>query len=471
MNHLGKNAAYSLLYRLGNVLFPLLSSMYLARVLGPEPMGRVAAVRNTVSYFVMLAALGIYPYGLRETARCREDGKLLGKLVSELLVLRLAAGTVCVIVFLLLFCLPGKEPLYGIFLLELLFSLTDVEWLLEGQEEYSFLAVRTLGIRLASFLALVLLVRGPEDLYRYGVILCLATGGNHLLGLLHARVRPTLRSLEPKRHVKPVLILMLSSLAASIYSKVDISMLHILAEDAAVAYYTTAYKVISLVLTAATAVTAIFFPRLSRSSGNGFQSYVSGALSLVLVITLPAALGLMLVAEDVMVVLFGPAYLPAAGTLNVMAPMVVIRGCGDLLCYQAIISSGKEKSLIPARIWAGLANILLNGLLIPRWGHLGAAAATLVSESLVNGLLLPTGLAAGKPRLCKHLLVRSFWAAAAMAAAVAAIQWLAVSPARSLGLSVILGAAIYSLCLGYQKTKRDLEVYNGTEAGSDDLTV
>ena len=342
----------------------------------------------------------------------------------------------------------------------------NIEWLFEGREEYRFIALRSLAVRIVSLLALVLLVRSAEDGYLYAVILCLGTGGNHLWNVLQARVKLTLRGLHPGRHIKPILTLMLSSLAASLYSKVDITMLSLLGDAASVGYYTTAYKVILLVLTVATSFSAVFFPRLSRSrysAPSDFGQYLSAALRGLLLLTVPGTIGLMLVAEDLTAVLFGEAFLPAAQALLVMAPMVLIRGCGDLLCYQAIISAGEEKRLISARIFAGLANIGLNWLLIPRLGHSGAALATLISEAVVNGILLPHGVRIGKPRIPGTLLLRIFAASAAMTAAVLAVQYLTADRRLSLILSVAVGMVVYGSCIGRQKTMKYMEVYNGTE--------
>lgn len=448
MKSLGKNAAFSLLYRVGNVVFPLISGMYLARVLAPEGIGQVAAVRNTMSYFLMLAAMGIPQYATREVARCREGPQALGKLTSELLVIHLAAGVVSLGGYLLFVgLLPGEKLLYWIFSLELVFQLCNIEWLFEGREEYRFIALRSLGVRVLSLGALLLFVRTPSDVPRYALILCFGTGGNHLLNVLRAKVKLTRRDLHPLRHLGPVLTLMLSGLAASLYSKVDISMLHLLSDAAAVGYYTTAYRVIGLVLTVATALTAVYFPRLSRSSPADFQRYLSGALQILLVLTVPGAVGLALVAEDLTAVLFGMEFLPAAAALGIMAPMILIRGCGDLLCYQAIISAGEEKRLIGARIWAGLANIGLNGLLIPKLGHVGAALATLISEAVVNGILLPHGLRLGKPLVPKPLAGRILFATGAMAAVVIPVQKAFDTGILSLILSVTAGAAVYLCCV------------------------
>ncbi|RKM60703.1 hypothetical protein D6856_06515 [Butyrivibrio sp. XB500-5] len=60
-----KNSIYNTLYKLMNILFPLVISMYIARVLKAESIGMVAAAQNNVKYFTTLAALGISTYGVK----------------------------------------------------------------------------------------------------------------------------------------------------------------------------------------------------------------------------------------------------------------------------------------------------------------------------------------------------------------------------------------------------------------------
>ena len=262
--------------------------------------------------------------------------------------------------------------------------------------------------------------------------------------------------------VTPILVASLESLTeGSVEGRK--CLLGLLADPADVGFYTTGYKVVLMVLTAAAALSAVYVPRLSRSTGDTFRSLLSGGLGILLALTLPASAGLALVAEDLVTVLFGQAFLPGAAVLKILAPLVLIRGCGDLLCYQAIISAGKENLLIGARVWAGLANIVLNGLLIPRFGCGGAALASLLSELVVNGILLPQGLRLGKPKISGKLLRRILLGTAAMTVLVLAVQGSTADPAVSLALSVGLGGAVYALILGYKNTKADWMNDHGTE--------
>ena len=69
---LGINAIYNIIYKILSVIFPLISTAYVSRVLLADGVGKVAAVNNNISYFLIFATLGIPVYGLREIAKKRE---------------------------------------------------------------------------------------------------------------------------------------------------------------------------------------------------------------------------------------------------------------------------------------------------------------------------------------------------------------------------------------------------------------
>ena len=71
-------------YNVLNMLFPFLTSMYIARVLLPVSIGEVTYANNIVCYFTILAFLGIPTYGLREIANARDNKEELNKVFSEL---------------------------------------------------------------------------------------------------------------------------------------------------------------------------------------------------------------------------------------------------------------------------------------------------------------------------------------------------------------------------------------------------
>jgi O-antigen/teichoic acid export membrane protein len=64
-----KNIFYNVLLAISQVLFPLITFPYLARVLGPDNIGKLNFADSIAKYFILLAALGIPIYGIREVAK------------------------------------------------------------------------------------------------------------------------------------------------------------------------------------------------------------------------------------------------------------------------------------------------------------------------------------------------------------------------------------------------------------------
>lgn len=81
--------------------------------------------------------------------------------------------------------------------------------------------------------------------------------------------------------------------------------------------------------------------------------------------TLPLAVGMALVAEQTVQFLYGEAFAPAALTIQLMCPLILIKGFGDLFCYQLVYSTKSEKIILPAAASASIINVITNAALIP----------------------------------------------------------------------------------------------------------
>ena len=129
-NSLAKNAAFSVLYRLFNVIFPLISATYVSRVLSPDGIGRVNLAQNNMSYFLMFASLAIPQYGIREIARRQTEPEKVDRLFTELLVINFLATTACLMAYLL--CVfrffRDERILYLVFSLELILNYINIDW-------------------------------------------------------------------------------------------------------------------------------------------------------------------------------------------------------------------------------------------------------------------------------------------------------------------------------------------------------
>ena len=451
---LARNAAYNIAYRLLNVIFPLFSATYVARVLTPDGVGRVAYAQNIMSFFLMVAALGIPQYGMREIARRQNCLQVKNVLFSELLVVNGISTIICIIAYYLFIWImaPKDAVLYAVFGLELFLNLINIDWFYQGEEEYVYITRRSILVKGLSLLALFLFVKEQCDYVLYALIISAGTGCNHFFNIYHARKRIsfTFRGLNIGQHLKPVVVLLAGTLVASLYNRVDVTMLGWISTKASVGYYTNAHKVVSIVLGLVTAMSAVFFPRLSYAYQNdrkAYHAYVTNGLKIVLLLAIPGCLGLILTAEVMTTVLFGAEFAPAATTIQILAVFTIVKGGGDILCYQAVVSSGNENKLITSRIFAGIANVLFNALLIPRFSHNGAAVASVISELIVNGMLLRYALTITRPAVDKRFYGSLLLSSVGMGIAVLLVRGLTGNALLNLFLSVVTGIMVFSILM------------------------
>ena len=450
---LAKNAIFNIVYRVLNILFPLISATYVSRVLLPSGVGQVAYAQNIVSYFTMFAALGIPTYGVREISKYRENQEKTNRVFSELLIINACSTTLCLLGYglLVLQCFNTDYKLYLVCGLLIVFNFINIDWFYQGKEDYVYIAVRSVLIKLISIIALLLFVKNRSDYIIYALLTCMATGGNYLFNIIHSRkyVSFTLRGLEFRRHFKPILYLVICVIAAELYSKVDITMLGSACTEEVVGYYNNAQKLIALVLTLTTAISAIFLPRISYYFAHDKEKYnesISLGFKIVSFFAIPACIGIFLVADNLTIVMFGETFLPAASTIRILVLLILIKSFGDLLCYQVIISSGNEKKLLKSYILAAIANIVLNSLLIPHLAQNGAAIASVVSEFLLNVILfIFVSLKIIKLNVGKKYISSVIVGTLGMGIVVNILAGVITNPFFALAIQVVVGVGIYLL--------------------------
>ncbi|SFG80523.1 flippase [Oribacterium sp. WCC10] len=394
---LSKNVLYNIIYKVLNVVFPLVSTAYISRVLLAEGVGRFAAVNNNVSYFLILATLGIPVYGLREIAKLRENYIERSRLYSELFILNFILSIVSYILFISIIIINHyfkKElRLYFIMGLTILLNILNVDWLFQGLEEYGYIAARSVMIKLVSLFTLFILVRNKDDIYIYAIIQVIAASGNYLCNIIKSRelVKFSIHDIRLKLHIKPLAYLALCSISTELYAKMDISMLDIMKSSDVVGYYTSSQKIINLIVTTMVAVTAVFMPRLSYlydKDKNEFNRILKIGFDLMVTISIPSFCGLIVVSRPLVLSFLGKDFLPAAKTISILSVMVPLKCVGDMICFQVMMCARKEILLMKSYFITMLVNLVNNLLLIPRFGAEGASIASVVSEILAFGFVL-----------------------------------------------------------------------------------
>lgn len=450
-------------------MFPFATSIYVSRILLPAGVGKVASAQNIVSYFVTLAALGLPSYGVREFAKIREIKKKRNKLFTELLLLNVISTTLAIIGFIGLLTINdgfnGQWALYVACGLSVAFNYLNIDWMYQGLEEYGYITGRSLFIKGLSLLVLFLFVRSREDYVLYALISSLATGGNYIFNVLNARkyVALDFSEIELQRHIRPVLLIALIIFLSTIYNKIDVTMLNVLATDESVGYYTYAQKTITMVLTMANAITAALLPRLSyyyENDRQGFYNLLDKGFQVLCFMTLPMTIGMALVAPQAVEFLYGKAFEPAVLTIRLMCPLILIKGFGDLFCYQLVYSTKNEKIILPASALASAINIITNAILIPILLQNGAVIASVFSELVTNAFQFIYMKKKVKFSINMKALTKGLISTAVMALSVCIIMQFKLSNTIGLILEILCGVVAYTVLNLVMKNTLIFEIVN-----------
>ena len=211
---LARNAIFNIIYKVVNVLFPLITTAYVSRILLPIGTGKVSYAQAIVSFFSLVAALGVPAYGTKVISQIRNaPQEERNKNITALLVVLLVSSLVCSVSFYLFVALSGffaeKELLY-ILGLQIVFVAINVDWFFQGNERYGFMALRNAIIKAVSLILIFIFVRKFEDFPIYATIIVAGTVGNHLFNFLvmSRSFRFDFKGLKIRQHLAPIFVLL-----------------------------------------------------------------------------------------------------------------------------------------------------------------------------------------------------------------------------------------------------------------------
>ena len=388
---LTKNSLYYLFYQIFNIVFPLASGIYVARILLPDAVGQVAYAQNIANYFVVLAFMGIPTYGLREMAKARNDKEEASKLYSELFFINLISTIFFLVVYVgLILIVPSfREQIYLYLVtgISIAINALNIDWLYEGLEEYRLISIRNLIFKAVSFLCLVLFVRGPDDYLIYASITVIGTSGNYIFNVIfsHRLVHLHIHGLNLKRHLKSILILSAVNISIEISTMVDTTMLGAMISDkAVVAYYSYGSKIKGILLNIINTFTIVLVPRISyyfsQKKYGEYNSLLTKTLKIILLLSVSMIIGIWFTADYLVPAVYGEEFTRSTMVLKILSLNLLISPVGYLLGSRVMLVSDHEKWM-PLCVGAGaVVNAGLNALFIPYYQEIGASITSVISE-------------------------------------------------------------------------------------------
>ncbi|RFM26673.1 flippase [Deminuibacter soli] len=389
-----KNLFYNSLLSVSQLLFPLITFPYASRILGPHGIGTVNFIDSFTQYFILFSALGIPVYGVREIAKSKHepDGKL-SKTFNEIFTLHVLSACVFSVLYLVLaLSLPSLRKHFDIVLVGigmLLFSAGSIEWFFQGMEQFGFITARSITVRSISVIALfVFMHAGAPPVVYYSI-----SAGGYILNSIcnlfflrkYVQVKPVLNI---KQHIRPLVVILGSNLAISVYLFMDNIILGFIKGETAVGFYSLAVRIVRIPFAVLNAAGAVIVPQVSQAYSRGdipaLNSLADKSFSFTCVAGIPIAMGLF-VASPFLVHLFGgDNFSESVIVLQLLSPVIIIIGLSSLFGMQLLTPMGKEKYLLRAVVVGMVISLVVNLCIIPFFSYKGAAVTNLLTECAVT---------------------------------------------------------------------------------------
>lgn len=398
MSSIQKNFFYNTIHSITQVLFPLIIFSYVARVIEPIGIGKVAFVESICRYAILIAALGIPIYGVREVAKLKEDKIKLSKLCSELITIHFISSLLISFVYLIMVSTTSKLSdhlnFYLIGLVMIFSNIFSIEWYFQGIGDFKFITIRTLIVRIVMTILVFFMVTKPEHSFNFFLLTVFTNLIISIINLWHANkqlaIKLTFQIKNLKQHFKPLLLIFSTTISISIYVLLDTIMLGFLSDEKAVGFYSMALKISKIPMLFVGAIGLVLIPQLSFSFSNKdygrFNMLIAKSINFVITFSFPIIFYIVSVSDELIHVFAGEQFLGASLSLKILSTLVLLIGLSNIFGMQILTPMGKDKYLTYSVVFGTVFSLSLNYILIPIYQEIGAVITNVITEIIVTGM-------------------------------------------------------------------------------------
>ena len=229
-----------------------------------------------------MAGLGIPLYGIRETAKARDNLADRSIIFFEIFLIRLFTTVILLVPYFIMVInikrFNNDLLLYYWGAVYIVANMGSIDWFFTGLEDFKYITSRSLIVKVLSVILMFIIVKHKGDVLNYFLVTIFILVINGFIDLRYALKYLTFkidwRGLHFKRHLKPLFYIFSSLLAIKVYTLVDTIILGFLSTNQSVGYYNSAIKLVRISLTVITSLGTVLIARLSNAvNKNDFDEY------------------------------------------------------------------------------------------------------------------------------------------------------------------------------------------------------
>lgn len=386
---IAKNAIFILLSKFIDPLVSLLLVISIARLLGVNGLGQYSFIKATFTIFLVISTLGLDQLITRDVAQNKETASIylmnLGSLnLGFSLLMAIVMG-----LFVYFSAYPKEVVTASIIMSSALLAASfsnSIHAIIAAYERFEFNALLISGENIVRVIFAVIALMMGGGLVALIMVITATRFLGSLVGLwvIHKKLMRMSWKIDLQfilRQIKSIPTFSLISIFSVIYWRLDVMMLSKLCGMAEVGIYSAAFRIMEIIKAIPLSVKQALFPVKARkfsTDHENLSSLANKSIRYLMIILLPLAVLITFSADKLIPIFFGDQFQSAVFALQILIWTIIPYGLAMMLA-NVLVTSGHQRIDLWANIFGVGINFMLNWMLIPRMGVIGASLATLIS--------------------------------------------------------------------------------------------
>lgn len=393
-----KNTTILFIATIVGYILGFFTTVYTAQYLGAEGFGVISLALSLTAIFGVITDLGLNTLIVREVAR---NKSLADKYVSNTILMKtllsfLTIGLLILTVKLIGYTTPVSNIIYII-----IFSIIFVAFsgifnaIFQSYEKMEYQSVGTILNAVLMFVGVLIAIYFNLNILAFAFIYFIAS----LVVLVYSILIYSWKFALPKISVdwsfwsptiKESLPFAITGIFTMVYYWIDSVMLSVMIGNEVVGWYNAAYRLILIITTLYSVYMISIFPVMSgfyKTSHESIKIAYERSVKYMLIMNIPLAIITTLLANKIILLIYGTGYIPAVIALQILIWSVVFMFI-NTLSLNLLGSVNKQFVVAKIAAFGAISNIILNLLLIPEFSYIGSSAATVATELLMLPIFL-----------------------------------------------------------------------------------
>lgn len=386
-----KNTIFRIVLNLFKIVLPILIGPYVMRVLVPDQIGNLNYGQSIFQYFFMFGSFGVFQYGVREISKVRHDKEAVSSKFTSLFIITLITNALALVIFVLvlIFTMKGTEVYWICMILNIqfIFNAFQIDWMNEALENFGFITLKTVIIRLIYFAAIIILIKNPSDFKLYVYLNTLTVVASSIASFIYIKksFKFSFKNIKIIEHLGPMVLVVILSNANVLYTQSDRYMLGLISGGVVLSYYVVGQGIMGVLNTFMMSVIQAIAPRLhsyiEKEDKTDYINLLNKVTKIYFMLIFPAVMGMILFSTEILNLYAGSQYTEGYGVIACFGIYMITLAYDEIAGNQVMYVHKKERKQVRMLFLGGIINIILNFILI-KTGHF-----------TVNTSIIATGLA------------------------------------------------------------------------------